>query len=33
MTPLEQVHHCTELLRQVTLPAHTEEEKIEPGLG
>ena len=32
-THLEQVQHCTNLPRQVTFPAHTEQEKMGPGLG
>ena len=31
-TSFEQVHHCTDLLCQVTFPAHTEKEKTGPGL-
>ena len=30
---LELVQHCTNLPFQVTLPAHTEQEKMGPGLG
>ena len=30
---LEQVQHCTDLPRQVTFPAHTEQGKMGPGLG
>ena len=29
----EQVQHCTDLPRQVTFPAHTEQGKMGPGLG
>ena len=32
-THLEQVQHCTDLPRQVTFPAHTEQGKMGPGLG
>ena len=32
-THLEQVKHCTDLPRQVTFPAHTEQGKMGPGLG
>ena len=32
-THLEQAPHCTDLPRQVTFPAHTEQGKMEPGLG
>ena len=32
-TRLEQVQHCTDLPRQVTFPAHTEQGKTGPGLG
>ena len=32
MDPLE-VQHCTDLPRQVTFPVHTEQGKMEPGLG
>ena len=32
-THLEQVQHCTDLHRQVTFPAHTEQGKMGPGLG
>ena len=32
-THLEQVHHCTDLPRQITFPAHTEQGKMGPGLG
>ena len=31
-THLEQVQHCTDLPRQVTFPAHTEQGKMGPGL-
>ena len=30
---LEQVQHCTDFPREVTLPAHTEQGKMGPGLG
>ena len=33
LTHLEQVQHCTDLSRQVTFPAHTEQEKMGPGVG
>ena len=32
-THLEQVQHCTDLPRQVTFLAHTEQGKMGPGLG
>ena len=32
MTHLEEVQHCTDLPRQVTFPAHTEQGKMGPGL-
>ena len=32
-THLEQAQHCTDLSRQVTFPAHTEQGKMGPGLG
>ena len=32
-THLEQVQHCTDVPRQVTFPAHTEQGKMGPGLG
>ena len=32
-THLEQVQHCTDLPRQVTFPVHTEQGKMDPGLG
>ena len=32
-THLEQAQHCTDLPCQVTFPAHTEQGKMEPGLG
>ena len=32
-THLEQVQHSTDLPRQVTFPAHTEQGKMGPGLG
>ena len=32
-THLEQVQYCTDLPRQVTFPAHTEQGKMGPGLG
>ena len=32
-THLEQVQHCTDLLRQVIFSAHTEQVKMGPGLG
>ena len=32
-THLEQAQHCTDLPRQVTFPAHTEQGKMGPGLG
>ena len=32
-TYLEQVQHCTDLLRQVTFPTNTEQGKMGPGLG
>ena len=32
-TRLEQVQHCTDLPRQVTFSAHTEQGKMGPGLG
>ena len=32
-THLEQVQHCTDLPRQVTFPAHSEQGKMGPGLG
>ena len=32
-THLEQVQHSTDLLRQVTFPAHIEQGKMGPGLG
>ena len=28
-----QVQHCTDLPRQVTFPAHTEQGKMGPGFG
>ena len=31
-THLEQAQHCTDLPRQVTFPAHTEQGKMGPGL-
>ena len=31
-THLEQVQHCTDLPRQVTSPALTEQGKMKPGL-
>ena len=31
MTHLAQVQHCTDLPRQVTFPAHTEQGKNGPG--
>ena len=32
-THLEQAQHCTDLPRQVTFPAHTEQGKMGPVLG
>ena len=32
-THLEKEQHCTDLSRQVTFPAHTDQEKMGPGLG
>ena len=32
-THLEQAQHCTDLPRQVTFPAHTDQGKMGPGLG
>ena len=32
-TYLQHVQHCTDLPRQVTFPAHTEQGKMGPGLG
>ena len=32
-TDLEQVQHCTDLPCQVPFPVHTEQEKMESGLG
>ena len=32
-THFDQVQHCTDLPRQVTFPAHTEQGKMGPGLG
>ena len=32
-THLEQVQHCTDLPRQDTFSAHTEQGKMGPGLG
>ena len=32
-THLEHVQNCTDLPRQVTFPAHTEQGKMGPGLG
>ena len=32
-THLEQAQHCTDLPRQVTFPAQTEQRKMGPGLG
>ena len=32
-THLKQMQHCTDLPREVTFPAHTEQGKMEPGLG
>ena len=33
LTHLEQAQYCTDFPRQVTFPAHTEQGKMEPGLG
>ena len=32
-THLEQAQHCSDLPRQITFPAHTEQGKMGPGLG